>query len=195
MDSRRIEVFSALAEFRRPLQVWTKWTDPERLHWAGLRVGRVWVGLCSFGPSWTFDPFARSQRVRYFQRLRSRSQCIDDRQHEQLLHLMLRQVRLGKLSGRLLTIVHARVLADKQSVVKIADVLIGRALWGGNPKAWPRHWRQEILRIARGLTYLHIGEAGGESLPALGMATPLLTHVGDLRGTKEGACSSGSRGM
>src|SRR2546427_807666 len=65
---------------------------------------------------------------------------------------------------------------------------IARRGGGGGGGGGPRHWRQQMLAVLRGLTWVHVADREDEGPPALGPGTALLYHAGDLRGEEGDGC-------
>jgi hypothetical protein len=73
-------------------------------------------------------------------------------------------------------------LAARSSAVRLPDHTLAAAVWGRQRERWPQQWRQELLDVLQGLTWLHVAPWHEAGPPALGADTALLTHVADLRG-------------
>jgi transcriptional regulator with XRE-family HTH domain len=188
IDVYRADLFSRLDGLPRRLDKWSCWIDAEGVHWAARQIGHVQVAISSIGPAWTFDPYARGQWADEYRDLLKDSQNGSDRHHEDRLNAIVHKLRLGQLGVRLLFAIHAQLLAAKCSVFKVSDAALGEALWGRDRKAWPRHWRKDVLAIAGGFGWLHLADEASNDCVSFGTGTALLTHFSDLRGTDDDCC-------
>jgi len=74
----------------------------------------------------------------------------------------------------------------RSSVLHLPDFLLAEAIWGAHRQ--PGHWRQEILEVLQGLTWLHLSQGVPGEATVLGAESAILTHAVDLRGTMNDVC-------
>jgi hypothetical protein len=94
-------------------------------------------------------------------------------------------LRLGAHAERLLWAIHRAVLRARCSVLRLPERVLAQAVWGMQRTAWPRHRRQDLLAVLKGLSWLHLADWAEETPPPLGQDTALLTQVADLRDSPE----------
>src|SRR5262249_26974875 len=104
------------------------------------------------------------------------------------------RLRLGAHAERLLWVLHRRALEARSSVLRLPDHLLGEGVWGPRT-CWPRHWRQDLLGILQGLSWLHLAAWNEGGRPSLGADTALLHHVADLRGQSLDRCGEDCPGL
>jgi hypothetical protein len=185
VDRVRAEQLMLLGRTRRLFHRCDIHSDRDGIVWAMKRLGNHAFACTWLGPGWVFDPFAsRIWAAKRVERLLSMQQAAGEIHHQQL-GLVLRQLRLGAHSERLLWFIHQQVMQTLCSVIQPADLALATAVWGRERRSWPRHWRQELTTTLLGLAWLHVAEWPISGLPSLGMHSALLTHVADLRGHEE----------
>jgi hypothetical protein len=181
VDRMRAEQFALLGSMRRFLRDHEVWVDDHGIAWARKRVGTVGFAVTWLGTGWIFDPHARQHRAERFANCHRAMERADVGIHRQELAQVLGRLRLGSLAERLLWAIHRQVMAAGTSVVILPDLWLRAVVWG---QAAPRHWRQDLLQVLEGLTWLHLFEWADGAPPTLGEGTALLTHVADLRGDR-----------
>jgi len=93
-------------------------------------------------------------------------------------------LRLGALSERMLWFLHWRALRAANSRLVLADSELAAALWPGQDRQRPAHWRADLAAILGSLGRLHLFLKGSE-VDLLEPATALLASATDLRSEPE----------
>jgi len=192
VDRDRAAQFALLGSVVRLFQDFQIWSDAEGITWAGKRLGNFGFGVTWLGSGWVFDPVAAE---RWADRLASQRQMMEEattkRHHRELDH-DLELIQLGRLTERLLWVIHQSVVTLGSSVIRLPDHLLRTAVWG--ERDWPQHWRTDLLRLLQGLSWLHLGKWHDDERPLFGQDTALFTHVADLRGNATDVCGPGCLG-
>ena len=157
------------------------WTDDAGVVWATRRVGEHWFAVTWLGSGWVFDPLAAERYAERLAAQRRKMARADVARHQQELEIVVRQVRLGNHTERLLWSIQQALLSGKQSVFRLPDFLLAQTVWRMSRK--PTHWRTELLHLLQGLTWLHVADGPSDEPPGFGRDSALLTHVADLRKT------------
>jgi hypothetical protein len=184
----RLELFLSLRGTRRLFQTAQVWTDDNGIAWAVARAGRHAVAVTWFGPGWVFDPQARQHRAAEWARQWAAMEQATPAQHRRQLNRVVQRLRLGGQAERLLWCIHATALSQHTSLLTLADLTLGEAVWGCERRAWPYHWRGDLMQLLERLSWLHIAPWPEQERPVFGQETVLLTHCGDLRGTEHDRC-------
>lgn len=151
--------------------------DGDGVGWRVTRIGIHVAGFTWLASGWAFDEYARQRHSDRLQERRTTVRNATTEQHSAELAKTLHALRLGAFAERLLWTIHQHVLTFRTSVIMLPDRLLAQRLWGSDHRAWPRHWRGEILAILNGLTWLHLATSTTSSGPQFGDSTALLTHV------------------
>jgi hypothetical protein len=185
-DADRAGQFLLIGRSRKLLDGYGQHTDGDGIVWATKAVAGHGFAVTWLGPGWVFDPFAQQRRAEELRARRAEMAAASPERHRRELEAVIARVRLGTTAERLLWLIHQQVLRRRLSVLHLPDCLLAEAVWAGRER--PAHWRQEVLAVLRGLTWLHLtdGEVGESAVP--GADTVVLTHAADLRGTDNDAC-------
>jgi hypothetical protein len=184
----RLELFLSLRGTRRLFQTAQVWTDDKGIAWAVARAGRHAVAVTWLGPGWVFDPQARQHRAAEWERQWAAMEQATQAQHRRRLNRAVQSLRLGGQAERVLWCIHATALSQHCSLLTLADLRLGEAVWGCERRAWPNHWRGDLMQLLARLSWLHIAPWPEQDRPVFGQESVLLTHSGDLRGTEEDGC-------
>jgi len=187
-DRARAQQFSVLGDGRRCLSGMDQWVDADGVAWLLRRHDNFACAVTWLGPGWVFDPYATTRWGEDLKVRQDRMNSANVAEHACELNKVIRLVRLGGRTERLLWCIHQQVVRTCSSVIRPPDLMLGQMLWGANRSRWPRQWRQDLADILGGLTWLHLCSAMEDRPPAFGPTTVLLTHVADLRGTDDDRC-------
>ncbi len=187
VDAERKRLFAAVAAgLPGPREGRLQWVDDAGVPWLGQTAGGLGVAVTWLGPGWVFDPHASAGRAgRLAELFRSVREADGDRCARELRSVWRRVPRGGR-AARVLWATHRAVVAARRSVVRVPGRVLGAAVWGNTRSPWPRHWRGDLGRILKGLTWLHVADwPEGSPPPAFGPDTALFTHAADLRGNPD----------
>jgi hypothetical protein len=188
IDLDRVGAFGHLASGYRSLREAHTSTDRSGVTWSWVEVGQTAIGFTWLGPGrvWDTDWVAthQAEHACALEEMRNANPL----KHQAEFRRVISHVRLGGLSGRVLYGVHQAVLSQKSSLITLADVRIAEMVWGHTSSARPRHWRAVLRQILRGLTWLHVADLSDGGTPTFGSPSVLITHFGDLRGTRDDSC-------
>lgn len=194
-DQERLQQFFLVGDGPRLLKSPQCWRDAEGIPWAAIHLGDHCFAATPLGPGWVFDSYALAQQKDKVEAREVELASASAEQLEEEGRAALHRVRLGGHAERLLWAIHRAVLSAQASLLIVPDFLLAKAVWGRVETARPRHWRQELLTILEGLTWLHLASWPETGAPVLGSHSVVLTHVADLRGRSEDACSEACPGQ
>ncbi len=98
-----------------------------------------------------------------------------------------RRLRLYERAEQALWFLHANVLAQRRSDVRLPDVMMGQAVWGGRRGDWPRDWRGDLFDVLGSLTWLHASTLRLDERswqPRFSSHSVGVSHAEDLRATR-----------
>lgn len=190
-DRIRIDQFSLLTRTPRLFSDAELWIDTQQVAWSVAQIRSYRFGVTWLGQGDAFDSFARAQQAQLVEQQSTAMKAADTRQHQRKLANVVRQLRIGPNSERLLLEIHRQVLSSKSSLMHVPDLLFGRAVWGVQRNRWPRHWRQSLLQSLGSLSWIHVAEQTSDQVPPFGASTALLTRVADVRGDEQDFCDDG----
>jgi hypothetical protein len=197
IDRVRAEQFMLLGTVRSArhlFQDYKVWIDAEGVAWAGKCSGSHGFAVTWLGAGWVFDLHARRRRADRLAELHDKMKRARSDRHRRELDRVAKLLRLGRPAERLLWAIHQRVWEARKSVLLVPDHLLARAVWGRQDRDRPAHWRQDLLHLLEGLSWLHLTDWPTDAQPRLGQGTALLTHVADLRGTDADTCGENCPG-
>lgn len=187
VDQARAHQFRWLGSAWRPFDQFAIHTDDDGVVWAVKRVNQFGIGYTWLGPGWVFDPYAQ-QRCHEELACKRREMAVATRsQHWSLLNEVRAQFSIGKHAERLLWFIHQSIWSRRRSVLRFPDYMLADVLWGPNANR-PSHWRDVLLRVLRGLSWLHLADWPEAEPSAMGEETALILHAGDLRGHPDDLC-------
>ena len=192
-DACRADQFLLVGRLRRLLNGYAVYRDTEGTSWATKTVSGRSFAFTWLGPGWVLDPIAQKRRAEDLATRREAMSTATQERHQQELEAVLDKIRLGPTAERLLWLIHQQVLRQRSSVLHLPDFAIADTLWGSQTK--PTHWRVEVLKILRGLTWLHVCNEPLNQTATPGQQTVLLNHVVDLRGKENDVCRDGCAGQ
>src|SRR5437879_5564412 len=146
-DRARAEQFTLLARAPRLFSGFDPWTDADGVTWAVKRVGNLAFAVTWLSPGWGFDPYASNKWAADLAARRVKIRAATEDQHRRGLSQILRRVRRGPHTERLLWLIHQEMVAAHSSLLQLPDFLLGAALWGQEQATWPRQWRQDLTQI------------------------------------------------
>jgi len=190
VDWERRDAFAFLGAACRPFARPRLSVDAAGIAWSWVANGGSAFGFTSLGPGrvWAEGGVEPADLVSRIAAMKGK----DALAHRVALRRASSELRLGGHAGRLLWCLHTIALAQKTSLMTIADERLGAAVWGFDRSTWPRHWRRVLAQTLRGLTWLHLADAPAEGAsPEFGADTVLITHAGDLNGSPEDRCEAG----
>jgi hypothetical protein len=182
-DWLRVEQFRLIGSTRQLFAKYTLHTDESGVPWAIKRIADLGFAFTWLGRGWVFDPEMRELWPRRYDERRRNLEVADAHRHGQELDQVRKQLQLGRLAERLLWAIHLQVLSARSSAVLLPDDWFAGLVWGGTR---PRHWRQDLLRLLRALSWLHLGHWPGQTPPSWGCETALLTYTADQRSDPDG---------
>jgi hypothetical protein len=177
-DAARVRQISRLGHPPRIFADYRVEIEDAKITWAVAQAGDDCFACTWLGPGWVFDAYAQQRWAEKYQASWATMTAAGPDVHGEQLAQVVKKLRLGVIAERLLWLVHSQMLSQRTSLLKLPDVLLAEMIWGPD---LPGHWRQEILEVLQGLSWLHVAEAVQEKLSSFGTDTALLTHVSDLR--------------
>ena len=188
-DASRADSFLLIGRLRRLLYGYEVHKDSEGTVWGTRDVSGRLFAFTWFGPGWVFDPIAQERRAEDLKTRRQAMTTATPARHRQELDAVASKIRLGHIAERLLWLIHQQVLRQRSSLLHLPDFLIADTIWGKQKK--PAEWRQEILAVLQGLTWLHIADSLSNESITFGLESVLINHVADLRGSTNDVCREG----
>ncbi|WP_417739739.1 bifunctional DNA primase/polymerase [Rosistilla oblonga] len=161
---------SRVGSLLRQRSLYRRYDDQSGHNWLAIDGGGWWVGLPALGDGRFYDAHGREKWRLEYQRACSRLELMSTGQIDAELQAALNAVRFGSLAERMFWLIHAQVITQRVSTVKIATSAVRQVLWG---EASPSHWRSECRTILESLWRLHICD---EAEPNFDDHTALLTY-------------------
>ena len=190
-DRARVDQFALIGSARSSRHLFADyqtWTDSDGVAWAGKRLDGHCLAFTWLGPGWSFDPHAPDRAKDRIEVQRNRMHDASRNDHNIQFNSVLRRILTGVRAERLLWLIHQQAFVSRTSSLRLPDIMLATVIWGRNQEHWPRHWRQVLLHLLQGLSWLHVADWIDHDPPALGPQTALLAYAADLRASSNDAC-------
>lgn len=190
-DVNRVRQFSKIARLSRVLKQTEILPDPSGFLWSMAVLGNDYFAVSELGPGAYFGTGSLIQ-AHYEERvteLQKRPSHDRQRQFEKLL----KSLKFGQLSERVLWAICLCAVSHRSSDIAVPAQLLRDLVWGAG--AHPNHWRGDLRKLLRSLSYLHVcsdlSELGSNSVlvadfdvPSRGSRTECSTNCEWLNSSK-----------
>jgi hypothetical protein len=142
------------------------WTDAQGTGWAVRLVSmdtRDSLAHAGFAISWNgggrvIDPLVRGEYRRAVEQQLAELDIEGEAETRSKLRQIADRMWLYERGEQLLWAIHAAVLMQRRSIIRLPDVELGEIVWGGCQSAWPSNWRSSLGDILWSLSQLHVAE-------------------------------------